>query len=368
VRHYKLTPLDTLFFGDGSPFNAGEAGQMEVVGTFPPSPSTVAGALRAAFARQLGWSGYQWTEDIIAKLGKGLDLGPLRFSGPYLTKDGAPLFPAPLHLLRSKEYLTWLKPGETMRTDIGDARLGDARLGDARLPTPEKRHDPSGEEIKGFKPLEDAYLTREAMEQALSGELPNPGDIKNADRLWASESRTGIQRDAETRTTKEDALYQIVHVRPKRGVALVMGVEGYEGPVPSLATAGGEGRMVGVEHNSFSLPRPPELVTESGTLRYTVTLVTPARLTGDGWRTPGAALDGLPGSVVSGCVGKPIMIGGWDSVKREPLPLRPHVPAGSTWFLEARESEKEKIIEHHGGHLGEDAEWGYGQILIGVWR
>ncbi|MEW6637748.1 MAG: type III-B CRISPR module-associated Cmr3 family protein, partial [Actinomycetota bacterium] len=52
MNYYRLEPLDTLFFGDGSPFNAGETGQMEVEGTFPPSPTTVVGALRAAFARE----------------------------------------------------------------------------------------------------------------------------------------------------------------------------------------------------------------------------------------------------------------------------------------------------------------------------
>jgi CRISPR-associated protein Cmr3 len=360
MRHYELTPLDTLFFGDGSPFNAGETGQMEVRGVFPPNPATAVGALRAAFARQLGWDGKNWNGEIINKLGAGLDLGPLSFSGPYLTRNGVPLFPAPLHLLRSGEHLTWLESGEELRTDIGDARL----------PEIEKQYDDSsGEEITGFKPLENAYLTLEAMEQVLSGDPPNPGDIENADRLWASERRTGIQRDAETRTTKENALYQIVHVRPKRGVALVMGVEGYEDPVPGLAILGGESRMVEISAcESFALPQRPVLNSEVGTLRYTVTLVTPAWIQENDWSKPGGQLGSLPGRIVSGCVGKPVMIGGWDSAKREPLPLRPHLPAGSTWFLEAHEGEKEEIIEHHGGHIGEDGEWGYGQVLIGVWR
>lgn len=359
MKHYELIPLDTLFLGDGSPFNAGETGQMEVRGIFPPNPSTAVGALRAAFARQLGWDGKNWTEYIIARLGEGLKLGPLRFSGPYLTKNGIPLFPAPLHLLRSREYLTWLKPGGELRTDIGSVRL----------PHVEEKLDAGGKEIEGLKPLVNAYLTLGAMQDTLNGELPDPAGVIPTDQLWTSEARTGIQRDAETRTTKEDALYQIVHVRPCRGVALVMGVEGYKGPVPNLATLGGESRMVHLSvHEGFSLPQSPELVPEDDALRYTVTLLTPARLEETGWREPDGRLADLPGKVISACVGKPIMIGGWDSVKREPLPLSPHLPAGSTWFLEAEESEKEEILENHGKHIGEDGEWGYGQVLIGAWR
>jgi len=79
-------------------------------------------------------------------------------------------------------------------------------------------------------------------------------------------------------------------------------------------------------------------------------------------------LFGLPGKIVTACVGKPQPIGGWDSLNHEPLPLRPHLPAGSTWFMEADVSQHDAIVARHGQHIGEHQAWGYGQILIGTWE
>lgn len=351
MRHFRITPLDTLFFRDGSPFNTGETGQMEVRGVFPPSPTTVAGSLRAAFARQLGWNGGSGSWDA-RKLGDGDNLHPLRFCGPYLARDDEILFPAPLHLLRSGELLSRLKPGDDeLQTDIGVVRL----------PGVEKRHDAEGD-IGGFKPLEETYLTPGAMRDALNWELSDTDGIIPANELWASEARVGILRDKAKRTTKEDALYLTVHVRLHRGVGLVMGVDGYDGSAPTIAILGGESRMVGLEpYRDFALPEAPDLQPSGGKLRYTVTLITPAA------GVTGPAGDALPGDVVSACVGKPVMIGGWDGKAGRPKGLEPHLPAGSTWFMEAREHEKEEILEHHGAHIGEKTEWGYGQILIGAW-
>lgn len=364
MKHVKLTPLDTLFFRDGSPFSAGETGQMEVRGVFPPSPTTVVGALRAAFARDLGWQGGAWEPGIIDKLGDGDDLGPLSFAGPYLLRDKKPLFPAPLHLLyakdkpkdgqEAKEYLTWLTPGAELQTDVGTAKL----------PKVVKVKDDEGKEVTGFKPLEDAYLTFEGWEKVLSGETPEPKSIIKD--LWRSESRVGIHRDDASRTTKEDALYQTAHVRLCPGVSLVMGVNGYDSEPPKLATLGGESRMVGLEETSFELPKVPTLTGN----RYTVTLITPGCFTGDGWKTPSGTLPGLPGRVVSACVGKPVLIGGWDSRKDEgkkygPKKLVPHLPPGSTWFMEA--DDVQAVLAMHGKHIGEKIAWGYGQILIGAW-
>ncbi|MEW6636480.1 MAG: type III-B CRISPR module-associated protein Cmr3, partial [Actinomycetota bacterium] len=316
----------------------------------------VGGALRAAFARELGWTGGNWNESIRSSLGNYHDLGPLRFMGPYLSKGEELLFPAPLHLLRSGERLAYLKPGgDGLHTDIGTVRLPEI--------------EPSAQEIKGLKPLESAYLTKRGMERALRGELPDQKEILEAPKLWKSEPRVGIQRDPTSRTTKEDALYQATHVRLEPGVALMAGVGGYDGSAPVLATLGGESRMVGLKTcGPLPFPEAPALEPENGALRYTVTLITPARIEGSGRREPGGRLEGLPGKIVSACVGKPVMIGGWDSVNKRPLDLVPHLPPGSTWFIEASAKEAGRVREMHTRHIGEKGEWGYGQILIGAWR
>ena len=363
MKTFKLTPLDTLFFRDGRPFNLGETGQLEVSGTFPPSPTTVVGALRAAFARGQDWSAGDWDDTLKKVLGNHHEtLGQLSFHGPFIMRKDKALFPAPLHLLgklvetENDKGKMWqivrLCPGASLETDIGRARL------------PEKVED-----IEGAKEL-SGYLTGEGMRRVLAGEKPESSHIIPQHNLWNTEPRVGIKRDPKSRTTKEDSLYNIGHVRLLEGVSLGVQVSGLpEGWHPqSPALLGGESRMAWLEEtDKLELPEAPEL-PENGTVRYTVTFITPGKLEGDGWKTSGDKLADLPGEVISACIGKPLMIGGWNSLKQEPLPLTAYLPAGSTWFLEADAGARDEILAKHGRHIGTKTEWGYGQVLIGIWE
>ena len=368
MKTYQLTPLDTLFFRDGRPFNLGETGQMEVEGIFPPSPTTVVGAMRAALAKANGWDGRNgWSDDIKAELGDGRNLGGMRFGGPHLLHNGESLFPTPLSLLgkqiESAEngmrwILTHLSPGNALDTDIGTVRLPQAA----------KVLDEAGEEVKGLKEL-NGYLTPEGMRRVLAGEELESSHVVARDRLWSTEPRIGIKRDPTSRTTKEDSLYQIQHVRLREGVSLAVTISGTNWQPQNPALLGGEGRMAWLEPTEgVTLPQAPDLQPDGDIIRYIVTLITPAAPPDESWRKAGIGLFGLPGKIVSACVGKPVMIGGWDSLSRKPLALEPHLPAGSIWFIEANASDKQLILDLHGKHIGEKAAWGYGQILIGTWR
>ena len=374
MRYIKLTPLDTLFFRDGSPFNAGETGQMEVKSVFPPSANTVVGCLRAAFARELGWLGHgRWKKDITDQLGDGAALAPLSFEGPHLLCHDRLLFPVPNHLLykgkASKvdcskpvdstepqdedgiDQLTFLRPSdEPLHTDIGLVRLPSTK--------PEE---------EGFKNLEQAYVTCEGMCKILQGQLPDTKAIIKSKNLWGSEPRIGIHRDDTSRTTKDDAMYQVVHTRLARGVSLAMGVAGYDGKTPKLATLGGESRMVWLEETSpWHIPAfQPE--SQNDILRYTVVFITPAQLPNDSWKKPEGTLPDLPGRIVSACVGKPVLMGGWDSNSNTPQALEPYLPAGSVFFMEAPASDVKNIESKHNTKIGNKTAWGYGHILIGAW-
>lgn len=355
---FALEPLDSLFFRSGRPFNLGETGQMEIEAVFPPSPTTVVGALRASLARARGWHGQgDWDSALKAVLGDGEDLAQLRFSGPQLLQGGQPLFPAPLYLLGKQTAGRWdlvrLRPSKAaLHTDLGAVRL----------PEPEGKTD-------GHKLLERCYLTAAGMARALAGGLPESLDIRTAGELWQVEPRIGIRRDRATRTTPEDALYQIHHVRLLPKVALAVAIEGLPaGWQPqALAPLGGESRMAWVTPIAdLALPPAPPLAGEP--LRYTVTLVTPARFADDSWRQAGGALAGLPGRIVSACLGKPVLIGGFDSRARAPKPLVPYLPAGSSWFMETSAADAAQVLAAHGSKIGEQTAWGFGQILIGSWR
>ncbi|SRR5579871_3015297 len=364
-----LRPLDTFFFRDGRPYNQDDPGQVEAASLFPPYPPTVVGAVRAAAARAMGWPGAAWDT---AALGDGVDwqagdesLGRLRFSGPYILRNGEPLYPAPLNLVAGKDeggadLITYLAPsGEALDTDIGAVRL----------PAPIKAGH-------GFKTLERCWLNAKAMGRAINGAELTSDQVVPASRLSEAEPRIGIQRETARRTTVERALYVAGHVRPARDVALAVDVEAFPDVAfgESLTPLGGEGRSVWIEqrNNKTLLPQVYNLVPDrDGVLRYTVVLITPADLD-DKWPGPGECLTGstgeaLPGKIVSGCKGRAIAVGGWDGAARGPLPLRPLIPAGSVWFLEARADEAEAVQSWHGRAIGRSTGWGFGRVLIGRW-
>ncbi len=367
MKHYKLTPLDTLFFRGGQPFNAGETGQMEIAGHFPPAPATVVGAMRAALARNNGWDEKKekhWSECIKKVLGDGDALADLRFHGPYLLKNKELLFPAPLHLLgkaTKDNKSTWsdflrlapVSEKDSLATDIGLVRLVK----------PTSKTD-------GHKTLENCYLTLAGIKNVLEGALPEAKDVIQQKALWQTENRVGIQRDYASKTTKDNALYQTAHVRLAKDVALAISIDGLpnDWEPQNPAPLGGESRQTWIDTlEALSLPEMPELQPINDKVHYTATLITPAKLTGDGWKTPHCKIEGLAGTVVSACIGKPILIGGWDSLKKEPKALEPFLPAGSTFFMEANISELDTIKSQHGKHIGNKTNWGYGQILIGRW-
>lgn len=370
LKAYSLSPVDSWFFRDGRPFNQGEKAQMDVQSIFPPFATTVVGAIRAALARSLGWKGRgNWPAEIKAKLGDGQNLKPLTFQGPYLIRrmKGSiePLYPAPLNILGkapSDEEKSWtfsnlspIKKG--INCDLGE----NVRL-------------PAAKNAAGKKSLYGFFLTQEDMVRALHGDdqqkiKPIPGKS-----LWELEYSVGIERDYLKRTAKEGAIYSARKVRLCREIALAMHVSGLdtEMELPATLLLGGESRMA----YSEPLARPidligaPALEPSGGIIRFTVTHITPAYFDG-GLPGPGEKFSGIPGAkVISACLERPLRIGGWNSAtsQKGPIPLKPFIPPGSTWFCEAEAGYVEKIRRLNGCHIAACTDFGFGQILIGSWK
>lgn len=353
-----LEPEDTWFFRDGRPYHR-EGQQVDVKSGFPPAPTTVVGATRAACARALGWQGGRWGTDITEKLGDGDDLGPLRFGGPWIAREREGgwerLFPVPQSLLRGSDtdHFVALRPGEQpRRCDIGNG---------VRLPEPVRKVD-------GAKPA-SGWITPSGMAEVLRGNTPETGDILSEADLFSHEPRTGHERSRERGTVTEDnALYSPHHVRLQPHVALVAGVEGAPEVKPaSPIPFGGEGRMAHITMDTERLEAPEAwLSTTSGPIRYAAILTTPMDITESGTPWPDQPFAGLPGRVVSACLGRVTRIGGWDGVRGRPLPLRPHLPAGSVIFMEAA-GGVERVQAVHNSCIGARPQWGFGHIFIGIW-
>ncbi len=377
MQRVLFEPVDSLFFRDGRPYNMDDPGLGQISTTFPPNGRTLVGALRAALARALGWNERHgpWSQEVCEQLGSGEDLGPLQFRGPFLLHRETLLFQVPAHILgRRKEaspddehsrwHLVALAPGSSTDSDLGSG---------VRLPSVGP-----GQVTEGAKPLlaEGLWVTAQGLAAILAGGLPCSEDLIPQQQLWTVESRTGIQRDPDTRTALEGFLYTASHVRLMEGVRLALDVDNLpQGEVISLLQSrvhpvGGEARMCSLRLEDFhdagsDLPDAPNLVIEAGRVHYTVILLQPADLCGP--PQPGKGYARLPGRIVSACLPKPIVWGGWNSVGRHPRPLRPHLAPGSILFLEAEEREYEQVTSMHGKAIGANTEWGFGLIAVGCW-
>ncbi len=363
-----LEPIDSWSFGDGRPNHAGED-QSDLACLFPPSPLTVAGAIRAAAARALGWSGRPaepWPKDIVERLGDGLDAGPLRFTGPFLARDGEPLFPAPAHLVGTVDAggewqpADLLAPGTEVMTDLSEAPVG----------LPEPCGVAKSMVSSSLKPPRGVWLTVQGLSRVLAGELPPSQECVRERDLFSFEHRVGLELEADSRTAREAHLYSPVHVRLKRNVGIVVGVAGLDAAIqlPELIPLGGEGRLAACR--VMSEPPLPTAVSKSpGAALSCLVALTPVRLLNaarDAWDVPrpgdtaSRLVAGLDGRIVSLCIERPLRLGGWDSVQRRPLPLTPHARAGTVWFLSGGPPEPTTTQR-----VGDLTEFGFGHLVAG---
>lgn len=357
---WKFKALDSLFFRDGTPYNAGEGGQGQVAANFPPYMTTLQGAIRTTLASGQGWTPEEpkkWPE----VLGTPEELGKLILRGPYLFKGEEVLFPAPLLYLQKIEIenisCTRMVPGKAIECDLGKKRL----------PQP-------NQPLEGAKAPEGYWLKKSGLGKILAGELPTKTDIVDSRDLWKPEKRTGIELNLDTRTSQDSMIYSCVQVRPEKDVSLGVYVSGvpdeWHVQLPPVARLGGEGRLAAIKINNNTgediLPQP-ELHPARGIINFTVVLITPGFYK-DTSHVIENGPPGIPGDCISACVGRAQKVGGWDIVNRCPRPLHPVIPAGSAWFFQAEEKELGNIRSLHGKCLGLKEEYGFGQIVIGCWR
>ncbi len=359
-------PLDTLFFRDGQPFNRGE-GNSGLVSLFPPSPVTMVGAARAAWARHQGWNGKgKWKSSIEANLGgNGKELAGLQFSGPLLEIEGELVVPAPASLIgvngdaEPPNHLALLTPGNPMHCDLGD---------NVRLPCPAL---PPDDKIEGRKPLKDWWLTKAGLSQVLTGGTPDRSAFIHRSRLWVDEPKVGNQINETSGTVEEGMLYSTQHVRlcAETTLAMYLSIEGSSlGHFPAMTRIplGGEARSCWLSSQAAELDLPAAMPTvNKGKIQYTVFILTP--LAASAPPRPGKPFEALPGVVVSACVRPSQRWGGWDSIKLEPLPMTSHLAPGSVLFMEADEKEKNSIEGLVGQTIGQRKSWGFGLITIGHW-
>ncbi len=359
MKAFSIEPVDTWFFRDGTPYSIETGSQLDVGGAFPPSPSSVAGALRWTLAAARGWKGVgRWPEEFNATLGDGPDdLGRLRLQGPFLAQNEELLLPAPLHLwtreVEGVEALGFTSVGSGVVCDLGPGAV---------LPT----------SVDGAKPVSRKWVEKSAFEGILEGVLPDK--LISETELWSEESRTGIQRNPATRTVGEDGLYSSRHFRLQKGAALLVSATGLppDWPPPSGAYPfGGESRMAYWHEWSgeIKLKMPIDRICEEG--RFILVALTPLDLSHQVCLGQSPLTD-LGGSFVkSACLDRPLRIGGWDSLSRQPRAMRSYVAPGTVFFCECKDTRAlRSAIDQMGDRIpviGANTDAGFGCVALGTW-
>jgi CRISPR-associated protein Cmr3 len=378
-----LTPIDTLFFRDSTPFDQGASPQEGVPSVFPPHPPTVTGAIRAALAREKGWNGRDpWDAVLVAALGDGPDVGPLRVTGPMVLRGKVPVFPLPRHVIASRIAShgdgapTWRATG----WNVPGARV-ESDLGHVRLPVPNPRAgetDAAGAAgAAGDKASRTGrpWVTTVGLYQILAGRLPASTELMDPSALWVQEPRVGIQRSSGRRTAERGMLYSTRHVRLRPGVRIGVEVAGLpdnwslvvDAPrsSPRTIALGGESRLATAEAWG-GLARGERISDETRRAgRLTLVALTPLRL------ARGAIAGRVPLApgmrVACACADRPLRIGGWDSRQRAPLPLTNAVAPGTTLFCEASVDvfdAPDLDLERGLVRVGSDVDVGFGLCAI----
>lgn len=335
-----FSPRDTVFVRDGRSFDAATDAFALAV---RPSPTTVAGAVGAAFGEK-----------------------PLEVRGPVLARragaDWIPYFPVPADLVvtdhRARRVYR-LRPQDSdrpragWRTDLDSPDLGGTGPDGANPESADPNGAISGSAGRdGGKPLRmlmppahveqvkpvsgeapgRLLMPATVLAEYLAGRLPGEGgtplgSLRLAEPLMP-EQRVGLAR--EKRRAREGFLYQAVHLRPDEDWAFLAQYAVGEKQLETRkdhVPFGGRGRLADVEPAAMSWPDATQTIG-----RQVVVYLATQAVWRDGWRLPvprGAEL-------VAAATYEPEPVA---TVKpgrewRASRALRWAVPAGSVYLLE----------------------------------
>jgi CRISPR-associated protein Cmr3 len=347
-----LEAVDVWLFRDGKPFDARSDHRARSL--FPPYPSVMQGVIRShhLVVKRVDLRDKQAIERTV---GTADEIRGLRLRGPFIAKrEGDKItryFPVPADVAPDEKGYRPLRV--RLRSDDPEV-LTSARDELRMLLWPPEDSKPTKEEHGEW--MDETTLLR-----CLNGH--DEKGVNNRE-LFARESRFGIGRNDERRTTEEGALYEVEFIRPCQNVGLWMQVEGYDGwPDSGLMRIGGEGRGAQFERLTSPLPWPPF----PGPLpsRFKVYFASPTYFTG-GWKPDegwGKFFDGKV-ELQAVALNRYESIGGYDWARNDQKPGRRYVPAGSVYYFSHDSSAtlKQDTITDSGIEIG------LGQIIVTEWK
>lgn len=343
-----IAPMDVWLFRDGKPFDA--ESDHRATSLFPPYPSVMQGVIRSQHLveNKVNLNDRAQIEEWVGTTDK---YGDLRLRGPFIAKwENEQLtryFPVPADMAAQGDKFVPLE----MREPDASELLTNA-------PTEKLLYS----RVEPTKKSPGQWLTQETLREALKGEAVC---AVQSHKLFERESRFGIGREDNTRTTREGALYEAEFIRPCKNVGLYVEVSGYEGwQNNGVMRIGGEGRGA-----TYEIITKPELALPKleGALpaKFKVYFATPTYFK-NGWLPAswGKFFDGDV-RLVAAAVNRYESIGGFDWANQSHKPAQRYVPAGSVYYLESDGTAKlqDHVLEMN-AIADEGAQIGFGQIFI----
>lgn len=378
MLQFIFSQIDSWCFREARPMGA--VGGTAIETLFPPPASTLIGACRTLIgdSQNINWQAFAANKlpEMQTLLGNGEHTGQLQFNYPYLRAviNGKVqrLYPVPAILLKYEQHIVALKVGsKPVHCDLGHILLPE-------LP----------KNVVAAKPLDSHWLTSDGFAQLLAGNLPAENEVLAISDLMTKENRLGIGRNNHTASVEQGMLYQTEHLRlvnPGQKNAtrvehleLVLEVKGLPAHIATQLVQnewqvrlGGEGRLAHVSVSSALQPNTAKCLGAGKSWLY---LTAPADLEGwlpenftlfeqDGYQCWTGMLAEQMLTIKSFCAGKALKVGGWDSAKRQPKPVRSFVPAGACYLIECADREAlARCLENHS--FGKQTDFGFGAACL----
>lgn len=347
----KISPLDTLFFRDGKPFNRGEDNWAESL--VLPNPSVLWGSIFSML----------WSKGIVSlKERSKLNLARL-----YLeNQSGDFLIPAPLELFLDKRQ----------NREVGFRREHHSL---APFPSGSANYFKKNEDLEGVVEInndieveapEGYYISLSAFLYNYSAfhRLHAIDFFEGADFSYPN-SKIGIGRNDYTKTAEDGALFRVNMIEYSESVALIAEFNtNIDFPPKGLIKLGGEGKIA-----SFEVIKQPlvsqqldaqqiQMRTELGAQNvfkiFFMAPLIPSMSLFDLFHQDGFEL-------IAGVAGKPVSVGGFDYEEQKPKIMRKAVPAGSVFYIyKPPEAELLPFLEELRSRLKPDSATGFNQFLI----
>ncbi|MEZ4851049.1 MAG: type III-B CRISPR module-associated protein Cmr3 [Bacteroidia bacterium] len=332
----RIKALDTLFFRDGKPFTMGQETWAD--GVFPPYPSVLHGAVRTWYIsnqedgltdRSIKKSGEIQMNGIYYKLGKNIYLPmPLDFVEPKVKPEKEEIEEE-----RKQEYRVIKLKLEKKHKTI--SKLSNYPLSAIAVP-------PDNQEVEE---VESGFISGSEFLRYLAGTL-NEVKIKKLNDIVIPEPKVGIGIDKNIGAVLENKLYR-VGMRRTNDFEIILELDLSDNDFSHDANfikLGAEGKISAFEDLEgkidFLNVAGSKIVPNEG--GFKIYMATPA-IFEKGWR-PDLEKFGIKAELIAAVVGKPVHIGGFDMIKKEPKPMLQAVPAGSVYYYKTQENS-EKILE-----------------------